>query len=208
MIRHSKFSIQNSKMSKLKPLQESEMPVLSEAVEKVREGLGFLPNSVKTMARVPKIMEGFANLIGSIMGPGEVDLYLKDLVSHVASNASGCRYCQAHTIGSAIKSGVSEAQLNNVWDFENSEHFNEKEKAALRFGFAAGSVPNGVTSQHFEDLKKHFSETQIVELGGVVSIFGFLNRWNDSFGTPLEAAAADTAKALLGASGWEIGQHG
>lgn len=194
-------------MSKLKPLAESEMPPLSEAVEKVREGLGFLPNSVKTMARVPRIMEGFAKLIGSIMGPGAVDLYLKDLVSHVASNASGCRYCQAHTIGSAIKSGVSEEQLNNVWDFENSEHFNEKEKAALRFGFAAGSVPNGVTPQHFEDLKKHFSETQIVELGGVVSIFGFLNRWNDSFGTPLEDHAAAKAGKYLGPTGWEIGQH-
>jgi len=194
-------------MSKLKPLAESEIGDLSDAVKKVEKGLGFLPNSVKTMARVPRIMDGFANLIGSIMGPGEVDFYLKDLVSHVASNASGCRYCQAHTIGSAIKSGVSEEQLKEVWNFENSEHFNEKEKAALRFGFAAGSVPNAVTPQHFEDLKKHFSETQIIELGGVVSIFGFLNRWNDSFGTPLEDHAAAKAEKYLGKSGWTIGQH-
>ncbi len=194
-------------MSKLKPLAETELPPLSDAVEKVREGLGFLPNSVKTMARVPRIMDGFANLIGSIMGPGEVDLYLKDLVSHVASNASGCRYCQAHTIGSAIKSGVSKEKLNDVWNFEQSEHFDQKEKAALRFGLAAGMVPNGVTDQHFEDLRFHFSETQIIELGGVVSIFGFLNRWNDSFGTPLEDHAAEKAEKYLGKSGWEIGQH-
>lgn len=195
-------------MSKLKPLNESELTPFKEALAPIEAAMGFVPNSLKTMARVPELLNRFAALVGFVMGPGEVDIYLKDLVSYVASNASGCRYCQAHTIGSAQKSGATEAQLKAVWDFENSALFDEKEKAALRFGFAAGMVPNGVTPQHFEDLKKHFTDAQIVELGGVVSTFGYLNRWNDSFGTPLESAAADTAQELLGASGWEIGQHG
>jgi len=192
----------------LKPLNETDLDDLQESLAPIKEGMGFIPNSLKTMARVPELTKRFAALIGFIMGPGEVDIYLKDLVSHMASAASGCRYCEAHTIGSAQKSGSSEAKLKAVWEFETSELFNEKERAALRFGLAAGSVPNAVTSEHFVDLKKHFSDTQIVELGGVVSIFGYLNRWNDSFGTPLEDVAASTATELLGANGWEIGKHG
>jgi hypothetical protein len=38
----------------------------------------------------------------------------------------------------------------------------------------------------FADLRKHWSENQIVEILAVVSVCGFLNRWNDSLGTPLE----------------------
>ena len=81
---------------------------------------------------------------------------------------------------------------------ESSSLFSEKEKVALRFGMAAGSVPNAVTEEHFADLRKHFTEKQIVELGATVAFFGFLNRWNDTFGTPLEAKAiAKNSKVLV-----------
>ena len=33
---------------------------------------------------------------------------------------------------------------------------------------------------------------------GVVALFGYLNRWNDSMGTQLEEPAADTASQRLG----------
>ena len=81
--------------------------------------------------------------------------------------------------------------MQAVWDFENSPLFDDKEKAALRFGFAAGSVPNGVTEAHFTELRKYFSEEEVVELGATVALFGFLNRWNDTFGTPLEEEAIE-----------------
>ena len=163
------------------------------------------------MSPVTGLKLSFKNLGWTAKGMKEenkVPLYLKNLVSHVSSNASGCRYCQAHTIGEALNHGASEAQLEAVWDFENSPLFDEKEKAALRFGFAGGSVPNQVTEKHFTDLRKHFSEEQIVELGATIALFGFLNRWNDTFGTPLEKEAIVNAEKYLVKSGWEIGKHG
>lgn len=196
--------------------------------------MGFVPNSMKTMARKPNILGAFSSLAANIIGdgknvtpltgirlslknmgwtakgmkdPDKVPLYLKNLVSHVSSNASGCRYCQAHTIGEAHAHGATEEQLEAVWDFENSPVFDEKEKAALRFGFAGGCVPNAVTEEHFVELRKHFTEAQIVELGATIALFGFLNRWNDIFGTPLEATAIANAEKYLKKSGWEIGKH-
>jgi len=196
-------------MALVEPLDPNHDHETKKLAEFFNETLGFCPNSVLTMQHRPAISKAFINLNKAVMAnEGRVTSALKRMIAWVSSNAAGCRYCQAHTIGSAMKSGVREEQLNDVWNFENSVHFNEKEKAALRFGLAAGSVPNAVTPAHFDDLKKHFTETQIVELGGVVSIFGFLNRWNDSFGTPLEDHAAATAEKYLGKSGWVIGQHG
>ncbi|MFK7979497.1 MAG: carboxymuconolactone decarboxylase family protein, partial [Saprospiraceae bacterium] len=81
------------------------------------------------------------------------------------------------------------------------------ERAALRFGFAAGQVPNAVTEEHFAELRKHFSEKQIVDLGATIALFGFLNRWNDTMGTALEPEAVAFAEKHLVKSGWEIGKH-
>ena len=50
----------------------------------------------------------------------------------------------------------------------------------------ASSVPNAVTDENMEDLERHFDENQIVELLGVVCLFGWLNRWNDTMATPIE----------------------
>ena len=60
----------------------------------------------------------------------------------------------------------------------------------------------------FARLQTHWSETQIVEILGVVAMFGFLNRWNDSLATPLEAVPAAVAEKAVGAQGWSAGKHG
>ena len=222
-------------MSKLQPLSEEKLKPYQFLLKVIKDNMGFVPNSIKILARKPAIMGSFSALTVNIIGnrekvspliglklffknlgwtaknmkdPDAVPLYLKNLVSHVSSNASGCRYCQAHTIGEAKSHGASEEQLNAVWDFENSDVFDEKEKAALRFGFAGGCVPNAVTEKHFIELRKHFSEAQIVELGATIALFGFLNRWNDTFGTALESKAIANAEKYLAKSGWEIGKHG
>jgi hypothetical protein len=46
-----------------------------------------------------------------------------------------------------------------------------------------------------------------VEMLGVISLFGYLNRWNDSMGTTLEEDAIDSGNQLLGKNGFEVGKH-
>ena len=41
----------------------------------------------------------------------------------------------------------------------------------------------------------------------MVAMFAFLNRWNDTMGTPLEMPAAEVAKKALGDQGWNAGRH-
>lgn len=217
-----------------KPITKEEAKPFEFLFNLVEKQMGFIPNSMKTMARVPAIMGAFGSLAASVIGnpknispltgiklafknmgwmakhsknTNRVPLYLKNLVAHVSSNTSGCRYCQAHTIGEAAHNGASKAQLEAVWDFENSDLFDGKEKAALRFSVAASSIPNAVTATHFEELRTHYSEPQIVELGATIALFGYLNRWNDTFGTELEPLAIANAEKYLKKSGWEIGKH-
>ncbi len=220
----------------LTPLSDAESRECELIFRLTREHLGFVPNSMRTMARNPAVLSSFTLLVGNILGQpadarvpiwtgfrlivknvvwtirnlrskNRLPLALKNLVAHVASGAAGCRYCQAHTIGEARDQGVTPEKLEAVWEFDRSDLFDESEKSALRFALAAGSCPNAVTPEHFVDLKRHYTDEQIVELGATISLFGFLNRWNDTFATSLEPEAAAFARERLASSGWTIGKH-
>ncbi|MCB2069105.1 MAG: carboxymuconolactone decarboxylase family protein, partial [Ottowia sp.] len=72
----------------------------------------------------------------------------------------------------------------------------------------AASQPNDVDDALFARMREHWSEAQIVEILGVVAMFGFLNRWNDSMGTPLEPVPTAVAEQAVGSQGWTPGKHG
>lgn len=196
-------------MALVAPLDEDRMePELREEVQFFKGPLGVVPNSVRTMAHRPEIARAFTRLNVAVMAcHGAVTPEFKRLIGYVTSFTSGCRYCQAHTILGAERFGSTEERLRDVWDFEPSRHFTEAEKAALAFARAAAEVPNGVTPGIESRLRAHWSEGDIVEIMGVIALFGYLNRWNDSMGSALEDLPNATADRLLAATGWRIGKH-
>jgi alkylhydroperoxidase family enzyme len=195
-------------MSRLAPLPLEHTPELKPFFDFFLTTLGFAPNSVLTMQRKPKLVQAFAQLNAAVMDPaGKVDLGFRRLIGHLASKAAGCVYCQAHTVLGAKNFGVDEARLAALWDFRTSPLYSEKERVALEFAAAAAAVPNGVTDELFCELKRHWGEDEIVEILGVVAMFGFLNRWNDSMATPLEPIAKEVAERALGSRGWSAGKH-
>lgn len=171
------------------------------------ETLGFVPNSVLAMLRVPGLAQALGALNGVLMGPGQVDMGFKRLIAHMASRAAGCQYCQAHTAAGAQLHGVDGAKLDALWNFESSEQFSEAERAALELALAAGQVPNGADDALFERLRRHWSDEQILEIVGVAALFGFLNRWNDTLATPLEDHPVAVAQRHLAPHGWTPGKH-
>ena len=172
------------------------------------ETLGFCPNSVLTMQRRPAISKAFINLNKAVMAnEGRVTSALKRLIAWVSSNATGCRYCQAHAIRAAERYGAEQAQLDNVWEYKTHPAFSAAERAALDFSLAASMVPNAVDANIKTALYAHWNEGEIVEMLGVISLFGYLNRWNDSMGTILEEDAIESGNQYLGKHGFEVGKH-
>lgn len=168
---------------------------------------GFVPNSLFTMGHRPEILEAFMVLAGTINGPGSVPQDLKQLVAYVASSAAGCRYCQAHTSAHAAHAGTEAEKLEHAFEFETHPVFSDAERAALRLARDSALLPNLVTAAHFEALRRHFDEPQIVELVAVCALFGYLNRWNDTMSTELEDVPRSFAERHLASAGWEVGKH-
>ena len=193
---------------RLRPLPIDHSPELKEHFEAVAKNLGFVPNSVLIMQRRPKMVRAFAQMAAAGWDPdSKVDRGFKRLIAHVASRTAGCQYCMAHTAGGALHFGVEDKKLAAVWEYQTSPLYSAAERATLDFALAAASVPNAVTDDMFAELRKHWSEEQIVEIVGVIALFGFLNRWNDTMATPLEDEPIAVGERYLKRGGWTAGKH-
>ena len=194
-------------MAHVAPLEPEEIPELIEVFAATEAAMGFPTNSLRTMARRPEIAHAFSALAHTMLGPGLISLGLKHMVAEVASTAAGCRYCQAHGAVLLGRVGVEPAKAAALWEYETSPLFDEAERAALDLARNAALVPNGVTTEHFAALRKHFSEEQIVEIVAVVATMGFLNRWNDTMATDLEELPLAVASDHFAETDWTPGKH-
>ncbi len=190
------------------PLPADANPEVAKLAAFFNETLGFCPNSVLTMQHRPAVAMAFIELNKAVMANhGRVTSALKRLIGYLSSHAAGCQYCQAHTILAAERYGAAQEQLDHIWEFATHLAFSAAERAALAFAVAASAVPNAVNDALSDELRAHWNAGEIVEILGVVSLFGFLNRWNDSMGTTLEAGAVAAGQQHLAGQGWSPGKH-
>lgn len=197
-------------MAHLAPLPIEQIPDedIRERFEHYRRTRGFTPNSIRTMARRPNIVRAFMALNQAVLYEGTVPHETKMLVSLASSLASGCLYCQSHMANLSSIYQAPDEKIAALAGFEDSPLFSPAERAAIRVAFKAGRVPNEVGPKDFDALKEHWDEGQIVEIIASISLFGYLNRWNDTMATALEPLAMEVAERTIGPVGWEAGKHG
>ena len=196
-------------MTRVTPLKRENHPDLDEKFfTPYEQTRGYVPNSNLVMARRPKLLAAFRALNAAVFDPDNiVPAGLLALVGNIASQAAGCLYCVAHTANNAGMRGIEADKVAALWEYETSPLFDEGERAAFKFAQAAAAVPNMVTDEDTEAVKKYFGEDGVVEIIAVVSFYGFLNRWNDSLATELEEIAFDKASQTLAETNWEAGKH-
>ncbi|MQB01381.1 MAG: carboxymuconolactone decarboxylase family protein [Actinobacteria bacterium] len=195
-------------MAHIEPLAREELPEFEDIFERRESAWGVVANAMLIMGRRPNILRSWSALIDAVCFEGTVDRNLKRLVALMRSSAVGCRYCTAHTASHGANEGVEVQKIEAIWDFESDPIFSDAERAAIRLARDAAQVPNAVTPQQFEDLRKHFDDGQIIEIIGVICVYAFINTFNDTLATPLEQKPLDFASDHLVASGWELGRHG
>ncbi|PSQ19933.1 peroxidase [Halobacteriales archaeon QS_8_69_26] len=195
-------------MAHVDSLPEDATPELAEDFETFEDILGFVPNSLLTMQRKPAVVEGFQALTEAVMEEAdEVDPGFKRLAAHMSSHAAGCQYCEAHSLIAADLNGVSQEKIDTLWDYRESDLYTEKERAGLDFALAAGQVPNEVDEEIMAAMREHWTDDEIVELLAAISLYGFLNRWNDTMATELENVPREVGERVLSDRGWDGGEH-
>ena len=182
--------------------KREDFPEFEELFKLVESFMGYLPNSYLLMADKPELLEAFAKMSAAVFNTVSLDMQSKQLIALASSLSSGCKYCQSHTSHGAERAGVANEKIADILNYQNSEHYEPKEKALLDLAFASGEVPNGATKTHFDNLKKYYSKQQLIDVVSVIAFFGFLNRWNDTFGTKIEAVPAQYINEVLKPKNW------
>jgi uncharacterized peroxidase-related enzyme len=194
---------------RVSPASPEQLAEFADEVELSTKRRGYAPNNWLPLARKPKILRASRALREAVMAdPGEVPTGLRFMIAEVVSTAAHCSYCAAHNAQYAVEmAGVDLEKVQALCEFRESALFTPAERAALELAYAAGTCPPGVIDDHFTELKKYWSEDAIVEMVSVIALFGWLNRWNDTMATQLEAPPLAFAKQHLAPSGWDAGIH-
>ena len=196
-------------MARISPAAPAQFAQVADHMERWKKTKGYPPNSWLTMVRRPAVFRAYRDLHTAVMmEDGEVPKALKFLVAWAVSDAAGDPYCAAHNAENAAHIGsVSLAKVEALAEFRTSPLYTPGERAALELARAAGASPPRVTDAHVAELKKYFSEDAIVEIVAVISLLGWLNRWNITLATRLENEARAFAEKHLAPSGWTPGVH-
>jgi len=196
-------------VARISPAAPEQFAQAADHMERWKETKGYPPNSWLAMLRKPAVFRAYRDLHTAVMmEDGEVPRALKFMVACVVSAAAGDPYCAAHNAENAAHiAGVPVEKVEALPRFEESRLFTPGERAALDLARAAGGCPPRVTDAHFAELKQYWSEDAAAEIVAVLSLLGWLNRWNITLATPLEPEALAFASAHLAPSGWTPGAH-
>ena len=81
--------------------------------------------------------------------------------------------------------GITETDIVAISEGDYSS-FTEKERAVLLWAEHVTLNTARERDDVFEEVKKHFTDTEIVELTMVITYFNMRNKFNDALGIPIE----------------------
>ena len=196
---------------RITPISDENLPSeLAPDFDIILKSNGYIPFSYKVLAHRPNILKALMDLSKAVIrDEGTIDRGFRFLIAYISSRTRGCQYCQAHNVKSADRWGISADQLNNIWEYETSEFFSSAERAALTFAQASATVPNCVDDAIFTKLKQFWSDEQIVEITAVVSLFGWMNCFNDVLHVDLDTETIEWCEdfGLREKTGWDPVDH-
>ena len=124
------------------------------------------PRVVSIMVRNSKVGVAWVKYWNSLLYDGLLPHTLKELCRIKISVAHRCGYCSTVRSKVAQSEGLAEDKVAELHNFETSEKFTDREKAAIRYATLFKTGDDGVDSdQVYDDLRVHFSEEEIIELG-------------------------------------------
>jgi alkylhydroperoxidase family enzyme len=127
------------------------------------------PESSAVRAHVPAAFWAFANSWRDLFREGIVDHSVKELCRVYVSHSVKCEYCGNQRSERGREAGLQEGKYDELLNFESSESYDEREKAALAYAEAivwTGDADDAL----WERLHAHFGEAELVELGCFIGL--------------------------------------
>jgi alkylhydroperoxidase family enzyme len=151
------------------PLENMDERMQEEMHRCAREGTPR-PESSAVRAHAPNAFWAFADSWKSIFHSGVCDHAIKDLCRVYISRTVKCEFCGNQRSEKAIKAGLEEMQYDELLNFEKSDRYDERQKAALSYAEAIAWGMPADEEAFWARLHQHFSEPELVELGCAIGL--------------------------------------
>lgn len=162
-------------MARISLIEEKDAEASAKRVmESLKKQFGVVIDPVKALAHKPDFLRSLLSLTTVADGPGAIDLGFKEIMNIRASVLNGCEFCTQMHSKMAGMHKVPDERVKAAREGSSSAVFGEKEKAALAL-CEESTRDVKVSDTTFDAVKAHYSEPEIVELMGVISL---INMWN------------------------------
>ena len=132
------------------------------------------PGSIqKALAHRPAMLGNFLGYYATV--GRSLDRKLYEAVYLRTSLINGCHYCTQHHIQGAKRAGLTPEQMKALKEGKYSG-FGAAEQVALRYAEKLTRTPDGASGADFAELKKHFSDEQIIDLHMLIGLTNLTNR--------------------------------
>ena len=168
-------------MARVRDIAASELSTdLAAIYEAFAESYGPFRNQVAVFAHVPAALRHLMPLLMELREAKTLPKRALELAIVTVSQLNACKYCVAHHKPFLVVEGVSAAGADRLLDYRDHPELDERDKLVVEYAIAAWERPNRIPDELFARLRRHFGETQIVELTLRITLCGFFNKFNDA----------------------------
>lgn len=193
-------------MARVRDVEIDEVPENArETYHRFANEYGPFINQVKVFAHRPPALRHIMGLLLELKGEEVLPKRYLEIALVVVSKLNECTYCVAHHTPRLIDQGLPPAAVENILA-DDIDGFDDVDMLVRDFSVQVTERPQYLRDQIFADLKKHFSEEQIVELTLRITLCGFFNKFNDALQIGMEDGVISDMLAL-GASKDSLPTH-
>lgn len=146
---------------------------MKQRINLIEKGSG----AVKTMMGIKKYLDR-----------STIENHLIELLSFRVSQINGCAFCLDMHSKELLAKGESAQRLFVMDAWRETPFFSEKERAVLAWAEALTNLEGSlVPDKIYEEVARHFTETELIDLTLAVTGINTANRLNIAFGAPVGA---------------------
>ena len=185
-------------MARVRDVAISEVPDdVKPVYERFAGEYGPFLNQVKIFAHRPTAVK---HLMGMLLDFKEESILPKrylEIALVVVSKLNECRYCVAHHTPRLVEQGLAVDTIANILE-KDCPGLDAGDLLVRDYAMAVTEKPQYIRDRMFEDLRRHFTEEQIVELTLRTALCGFFNRFNDALMIEMEEGVVADMLAMGG----------
>jgi 4-carboxymuconolactone decarboxylase len=169
-------------MARIPPAEEKDNPDLKPVYAEIKATRGYVSNALRSLGHSPGGLMHFARVGEYVKYKTDLPERLRELA--ILTSARGIAYAWTHHRPLAIQTGIDAAAVDQIGEGKVPAALPAKEQALVAFVMALGDIK--VTDEIMDEMKRHFSPRQIVDVAMSATYYGALGRMVVALGVDLD----------------------